>query len=46
MAIVANGATVYFYLDGIEGAPWIVFSKSLATPRNMWDLQLEAIARD
>lgn len=31
-------------IDGPEGAPWIVFSNSLATDLSLWDPQVEAFA--
>ncbi len=31
-------------VDGPEGAPWVVFSNSLATDLTLWDAQAEALA--
>ena len=39
MKIKANGITINYQIDGPEGAPWIVFSNSLATTTAMWDEQ-------
>jgi 3-oxoadipate enol-lactonase len=39
MKIKANGINVNYQVDGPEGAPWIVFSNSLATDLSMWDEQ-------
>ncbi|MGA2395277.1 MAG: alpha/beta fold hydrolase [Candidatus Lustribacter sp.] len=39
MKIKANGITFNVQIDGPEGAPWIVFSNSLATNLTMWDEQ-------
>ena len=39
MKIKANGITINYQVDGPEGAPWIVFSNSLATSIAMWDEQ-------
>lgn len=43
MKIKANGITVNYQVDGPEGAPWIVFSNSLATSTAMWDDQAAAL---
>src|SRR5271154_1531583 len=43
MKIKANGITINYQIDGREGAPWIVFSNSLATSLAMWDEQAEAL---
>jgi 3-oxoadipate enol-lactonase len=37
--VKANGITFNVQLDGPEGAPWLVFSNSLATNLTMWDEQ-------
>jgi 3-oxoadipate enol-lactonase len=42
MHIKANGITINCEIDGPEGAPWIVFSNSLATNVSMWDPQVAA----
>lgn len=39
MKIKANGITFNVQIDGPEGAPWLVFSNSLATNLTMWDAQ-------
>ena len=39
MKIEANGITFNAQVDGPEGAPWLVFSNSLATNLSMWDDQ-------
>ncbi len=43
MKIKANGITINYQVDGPEGAPWIVFSNSLATSTAMWDDQAAAL---
>ncbi len=43
MKIKANGITINYQIDGPEGAPWIVFSNSLATSTAMWDQQAAAL---
>jgi 3-oxoadipate enol-lactonase len=43
MHIKANGITLNCEIDGPEGAPWIVFSNSLATNTSMWDPQVAAL---
>jgi 3-oxoadipate enol-lactonase len=43
MKIKANGITINYQIDGLEGAPWIVFSNSLATSTAMWDEQAAAL---
>jgi 3-oxoadipate enol-lactonase len=43
MKIKANGITINYQIDGPEGAPWIVFSNSLATSTAMWDEQAAAL---
>src|SRR5215470_4064799 len=44
MHITANGIRINYALDGKEGAPWLVFSNSLATDLSMWDAQAETLA--
>jgi 3-oxoadipate enol-lactonase len=39
MHIKANGIAINYAIDGQEGAPWLVFSNSLATDLSMWDQQ-------
>jgi len=39
MKIKANGINFNTQVDGPEGAPWVVFSNSLATNLHMWDAQ-------
>jgi 3-oxoadipate enol-lactonase len=39
MNVKANGITFNVQIDGPEGAPWVVFSNSLATNLTMWDEQ-------
>jgi 3-oxoadipate enol-lactonase len=43
MKIKANGININYQVDGAEGAPWIVFSNSLATSIAMWDEQAAAL---
>ncbi|HEY2532761.1 MAG TPA: alpha/beta fold hydrolase [Xanthobacteraceae bacterium] len=43
MKIKANGITINYQIDGPEGAPWLVFSNSLATALAMWDEQAAAL---
>ena len=40
MRIKANGITFNYEIEGREGAPWLVFSNSLATNLSMWDPQV------
>ena len=44
MHITANGISINYALDGKEGAPWLVFSNSLATDLTMWDQQAAGFA--
>ena len=39
MRIMANGITFNYEIEGPQGAPWIMFSNSLATNVGMWDPQ-------
>jgi len=39
MKIKANGININYQIDGPDGAPWLVFSNSLATSIAMWDEQ-------
>ena len=43
MKINTNGININCQIDGPEGAPWIVFSNSLATSTAMWDEQVAAL---
>ena len=43
MKIKANGININCQIDGPEGAPWLVFSNSLATSLAMWDEQAAAL---
>jgi 3-oxoadipate enol-lactonase len=43
MKVKANGISFNCQIDGREGAPWLVFSNSLATNLHMWDDQAEAL---
>ena len=43
MKIKANGININYQIDGSEGAPWLVFSNSLATSFAMWDDQAAAL---
>jgi 3-oxoadipate enol-lactonase len=43
MKIKANGIAINYQVDGPDGAPWIVFSNSLATSIAMWDDQAAAL---
>jgi 3-oxoadipate enol-lactonase len=45
MHIKANGITFNYEVDGPEGAPWLMFSNSLATSLAMWDEQASAFAK-
>lgn len=42
MKATANGVETYYELHGKEGAPWLVFSHSLACNARMWDPQVAA----
>ena len=43
MKVKANGIDINYQIDGPEGAPWIIFSNSLATSTAMWDEQAAAL---
>jgi 3-oxoadipate enol-lactonase len=43
MKIKANGLSFHCRVDGRDGAPWLVFSNSLATNLSMWDAQTAAL---
>jgi 3-oxoadipate enol-lactonase len=44
MKVEANGITINCRVEGPEGAPWVVFSNSLATNLSMWDEQAAALS--
>lgn len=44
MQVKANGIAINYAIDGKEGAPWLVFSNSLATDLTMWDQQAKDFA--
>jgi 3-oxoadipate enol-lactonase len=43
MKVQVNGIAINYQIDGPEGAPWLVFSNSLATSTAMWDEQAAAL---
>lgn len=43
MRVKANGITFNCQVDGTEGAPWLVFSNSLATNLSMWEHQARVL---
>jgi 3-oxoadipate enol-lactonase len=45
MQIKANGIAINCLVEGAEGAPWLIFSNSLATNLAMWDRQARGLAR-
>jgi 3-oxoadipate enol-lactonase len=45
MRIKANGIAFNCEIDGHDGAPWLVFSNSLATNVSMWDPQVADLGR-
>ena len=45
MRIKANGITFNYEIEGPAGAPWLVFSNSLATNLSMWDPQAADLSR-
>jgi 3-oxoadipate enol-lactonase len=45
MKVKTNGITFNCEIGGKEGAPWVVFSNSLATNLHMWDEQAEVLGR-
>jgi 3-oxoadipate enol-lactonase len=45
MKTKANGININYEVDGPEGAPWLVFSNSLATNVHMWDEQARELGR-
>ncbi|MFN2644804.1 MAG: 3-oxoadipate enol-lactonase [Burkholderiales bacterium] len=42
MKAKVNGTELYYELHGKEGAPWLIFSHSLACSVRMWDPQIAA----
>jgi 3-oxoadipate enol-lactonase len=44
MKVKANGIDFNCRIEGKRGAPWVVFSNSLATNLTMWDDQAEALS--
>ena len=42
MKAKVNGTELYYELHGKEGAPWLIFSHSLACTVRMWDPQIAA----
>ena len=45
MKTKANGININHQVDGPEGAPWLIFSNSLATNLAMWDEQARELKR-
>jgi 3-oxoadipate enol-lactonase len=45
MKTKANGININYEVDGPEGAPWLVFSNSLATNVHMWDEQARELGK-
>lgn len=43
MKVKANGINFNCRIEGKRGAPWVVFSNSLATNLSMWDEQADAL---
>jgi 3-oxoadipate enol-lactonase len=43
MKVQANGISFNCRIEGKRGAPWVVFSNSLATNLSMWDAQAAAL---
>jgi 3-oxoadipate enol-lactonase len=44
MDVQANGITFNCQVDGPRGAPWLIFSNSLATNLSMWEAQARALS--
>ncbi|HVB48868.1 MAG TPA: alpha/beta fold hydrolase, partial [Burkholderiales bacterium] len=42
MKVKTNGIELYYEIHGPDGAPWLVFSHSLACSVRMWDEQIAA----
>src|SRR2546429_7691828 len=45
MKVKANGININYQVDGPEGAPWVIFSNSLATNVHMWDEQARELGK-
>jgi 3-oxoadipate enol-lactonase len=45
MQIKANGIAFNYQIEGTRGAPYVMFSNSLATDLGMWDQQAAALAQ-
>jgi 3-oxoadipate enol-lactonase len=45
MQAKANGISINYQVDGPEGAPWLVFSNSLAANFGMWDAQAASLSK-
>jgi 3-oxoadipate enol-lactonase len=45
MKVKANGIDINYQVDGPQGAPWLIFSNSLATNLAMWDDQARELGR-
>jgi 3-oxoadipate enol-lactonase len=45
MKVKANGISINYQIDGSEGAPWLIFSNSLATNLSAWDDQGRELGR-
>ena len=45
MRVKANGITFNYEIEGLEGAPWLVLSNSLACNVSMWDPQAADLKR-
>src|SRR5437868_14276993 len=41
----ANGISINYQIDGADGAPWLVWSNSLATDLTMWEQQAREFGR-
>jgi 3-oxoadipate enol-lactonase len=41
-----RGQKLHIAIDGTRGAPWLVFSNSLATDLYLWDPQIAVLAKD
>jgi 3-oxoadipate enol-lactonase len=46
MQTKANGITINYQVEGPEGAPWVIFSNSLATNLSLWDEQAAALSKN
>jgi 3-oxoadipate enol-lactonase len=45
MLVQANGINIHCKISGAQGAPWLIFSNSLATDLSMWDEQAALIGK-